>query len=373
MEHSAWLTGSLIYLAAAVIAVPRRALPRPRLDHRLPRRRHPDRPVGPEARDAARGHAAVRRVRRRPDALPGRPRARAAAALVAAEADLRLGQRAAVRLGAAARARRARLRHRLAPRRRRRARPGDVVDGDRPRRPRRAQRDGDDLGRGRPQRRRCCRTSPRSRSSPCIPFLAVGAGGEGGDGGGWLGAAKAIGTIAVIILGGRLLLRPALRWIANSDTPEIFTAASLLLVVATAALMNAVGLSMALGAFLAGVLLAESEYRRELETDIEPFKGLLLGLFFIAVGMSIDFARRDGAAVADRRDRARLPADQGGRALGDGAHDADPAARAAGLHHPARAGRRVRLRRLPGGRERRRDRGAGVVVPGRRGHDLDAR
>ena len=93
-----------------------RALPRPRLDHRLPRRRHPDRPVGAEARDAARGHAAVRRVRRRPDALPGRPRARAAAALVAEEAHLRLGQRPAVRLGAAARPRRARLRHRLAPR-----------------------------------------------------------------------------------------------------------------------------------------------------------------------------------------------------------------------------------------------------------------
>ena len=92
------------------------------------------------------------------------------------------------------------------------------------------------------------------------------------------------------MLGGRLLLRPALRWIARSRTPEIFTAASLLLVVATAALMHAVGLSMALGAFLAGVLLAESEYRRELETDLEPFKGLLLGLFFIAVGMSIDFA-----------------------------------------------------------------------------------
>ena len=121
-----------------------------------------------------------------------------------------------------------------------------------------------------------------------LPFLAVAAG--HGDGGGWLGAAKAIGTIAVVILGGRLLLRPMLRWIALSDTPEIFTAASLLLVVATAALMDAVGLSMALGAFLAGVLLAESEYRRELETDIEPFKGLLLGLFFIAVGMSIDFA-----------------------------------------------------------------------------------
>ncbi len=111
-----------------------------------------------------------------------------------------------------------------------------------------------------------------------------------GDGAGWLGAAKAIGVILAIVLGGRLLLRPALRWIAGSETPEIFTAASLLLVVATAALMQAVGLSMALGAFLAGVLLAESEYRRELETDIEPFKGLLLGLFFIAVGMSIDFA-----------------------------------------------------------------------------------
>ena len=122
-----------------------------------------------------------------------------------------------------------------------------------------------------------------------VPLLAVqGVGGH--EGGGWLGAAKAFGVIAAIVFGGRLLLRPALRWIARSDTPEIFTAASLLLVVATAALMQSVGLSMALGAFLAGVLLAENEYRRELETDLEPFKGLLLGLFFIAVGMSIDFA-----------------------------------------------------------------------------------
>ena len=121
-----------------------------------------------------------------------------------------------------------------------------------------------------------------------VPLMAVADVHD--SGGGWLGAAKAIGVIAAIVLGGRLLLRPALRWIAGSRTPEIFTAASLLLVVATAALMHTVGLSMALGAFLAGVLLAESEYRRELETDIEPFKGLLLGLFFIAVGMSIDFA-----------------------------------------------------------------------------------
>lgn len=130
-----------------------------------------------------------------------------------------------------------------------------------------------------------------------IPILAIvpllvasGVADHGHEGGGWLGAAKAFGVIAAIVLGGRLLLRPALRWIAGSQTPEIFTAASLLLVVAVAAMMESVGLSMALGAFLAGVLLAESEYRRELETDIEPFKGLLLGLFFIAVGMTIDFS-----------------------------------------------------------------------------------
>ena len=120
-----------------------------------------------------------------------------------------------------------------------------------------------------------------------LPMLAVAD--TPALGSGWLGAAKAIGVIAAIVLGGRLLLRPTLRWIARSESPEIFTAAALLLVVATAYLMNSVGLSMALGAFLAGVLLADSEYRRELETDIEPFKGLLLGLFFIAIGMSIDF------------------------------------------------------------------------------------
>jgi glutathione-regulated potassium-efflux system ancillary protein KefC len=120
-----------------------------------------------------------------------------------------------------------------------------------------------------------------------LPLLAVQAAGDGGNV--WIEAGKAIAAIAGIILGGRLLLRPLFRWIARSKTPEIFTATALLLVVGIAALMQFVGLSMALGAFLAGVLLAESEYRRELETDIEPFKGLLLGLFFIAVGMSIDF------------------------------------------------------------------------------------
>ena len=126
-----------------------------------------------------------------------------------------------------------------------------------------------------------------------IPILALipllGGVAQPDDGNAWIEAARALGVVLAIVLGGRLLLRPLFRWIARSNTPEIFTAASLLLVVGTAALMQAAGLSMALGAFLAGVLLAESEYRRELETDVEPFKGLLLGLFFIAVGMSVDF------------------------------------------------------------------------------------
>ena len=124
-----------------------------------------------------------------------------------------------------------------------------------------------------------------------LPLLGTAAGASDDHSAGevLLEALKIVGVIGAIVLGGRLLLRPLLRWIAKSRTPEIFTAASLLLVVGIAYLMVMVGLSMALGAFLAGVLLADSEYRSELEADIEPFKGLLLGLFFIAVGMSIDF------------------------------------------------------------------------------------
>lgn len=134
-----------------------------------------------------------------------------------------------------------------------------------------------------------------------LPLLGGAGAAHEAQGSLWLEALKILAVVGAIVLGGRLALRPLLRWIARSRTPEIFTAASLLLVVAIAALMQLVGLSMALGAFLAGVLLAESEYRRELETDIEPFKGLLLGLFFIAVGMSIDFgvlARSPGLMAA---------------------------------------------------------------------------
>ena len=104
----------------------------------------------------------------------------------------------------------------------------------------------------------------------------------------WVDAAKAVAFVVALIAAGRLLVRPLLRYIAETRLREVFVAFSLFLVLGTAALSNAVGLSMGLGAFLAGVMLAESEYRHELELDIEPFKGLLLGLFFIAVGMSVD-------------------------------------------------------------------------------------
>jgi glutathione-regulated potassium-efflux system ancillary protein KefC len=104
----------------------------------------------------------------------------------------------------------------------------------------------------------------------------------------WSAAGSAVGLIVGLIVAGRLLLRPLLRYIANTRQREVFVGFALLLVIGIAALMEGVGLSSALGAFLGGVLLADSEYRHELELDIEPFKGLLLGLFFIAVGMSVD-------------------------------------------------------------------------------------
>ncbi|WP_312412738.1 glutathione-regulated potassium-efflux system protein KefC [Comamonas sp.] len=123
-----------------------------------------------------------------------------------------------------------------------------------------------------------------------IPLLAVGHQAAQNDGNVLMEIGKTLAIIVAVILVGRYLLRPVLRWIAQSESREISTATALLLVVGIAFLMLQIGLSMALGAFLAGVLLADSEFRAELEADIEPFKGLLLGLFFIAVGMSIDFS-----------------------------------------------------------------------------------
>jgi len=104
----------------------------------------------------------------------------------------------------------------------------------------------------------------------------------------WL-AVAIFGVFGGMVLGGRVLLRPLFTLIARSRVRETFTAIALLLVIGAALLMNWLGLSPALGAFIAGVVLADSEYRHQLESDIEPFKALLLGLFFISVGMSIDF------------------------------------------------------------------------------------
>jgi len=104
----------------------------------------------------------------------------------------------------------------------------------------------------------------------------------------WLSALKMLGGVAAVVLTGRYLLSPFFRILANTGAHEVMTAAALLIVIAAGALMTYVGLSAALGAFLAGVMLAESSYRHELEADLEPFRGLLLGLFFISVGMTVD-------------------------------------------------------------------------------------
>ena len=106
----------------------------------------------------------------------------------------------------------------------------------------------------------------------------------------WIDVLRMAGGVAVILAAGRFLLRPAFRAIGGAKTPEVFTAMALLTVVGTAALAHAAGLSSSLGAFLAGVLLSDSEYRHELQADIEPFEGLLLGFFFMSVGMSANLS-----------------------------------------------------------------------------------
>ena len=137
-----------------------------------------------------------------------------------------------------------------------------------------------------------------------LPLLALSAipeaGGAGHDaahhGGGalatlpgWVQALVILAVIVGIVVAGRHLMRPVFRFIAESRLREVFTATALTLVIGIALVMDLVGLSPALGTFLAGVVLSDSEYRHELESDIDPFKGLLLGLFFLTVGAGIDF------------------------------------------------------------------------------------
>lgn len=136
-----------------------------------------------------------------------------------------------------------------------------------------------------------------------LPGLAM-AGGEGAHGHGidltadlpaLLGALVRVGAVVAVVLIGNYLTKPIFRWIAAANLRELFTAAGLMFVIGIALLMSLVGLSPALGTFLAGVVLANSEYRHELESDVDPFKGLLLGLFFITVGASVDFGLLAGS------------------------------------------------------------------------------
>ncbi len=139
-----------------------------------------------------------------------------------------------------------------------------------------------------------------------IPLLAPGTGGGRAEGligrfPAWEQALLVVAAVAVIVFAGRFVLRPFFRYIARTRLREMFTATALFIVVGIALLMQKLGLSPALGTFVAGVVLAESEYRVQLEADIEPFKGLLLGLFFISVGASLDFsviAQRPGTVAA---------------------------------------------------------------------------
>ncbi|HET7300731.1 MAG TPA: monovalent cation:proton antiporter-2 (CPA2) family protein [Oleiagrimonas sp.] len=119
-----------------------------------------------------------------------------------------------------------------------------------------------------------------------VPLLAAHA--VQPESAGWLGVLRVTGVILAVVVGGRYLLRPLFRVVARTRIQEVSTATALLVVMGVAWLMEEVGISVTLGAFLAGVLLADSEYRHELESNIEPFKGLLLGLFFVSVGMSVD-------------------------------------------------------------------------------------
>jgi glutathione-regulated potassium-efflux system protein KefB len=185
-----------------------------------------------------------------------------------------------------------------------------------------------------------------------IPLLAVlpllSPGGERLDTS-WVPLAKAAGMVLLIVLAGRFLLRPAFRLVASARSQDVFTHSALLLTVGTALLASTVGLSMALGAFLAGVLLADSEYRHELEADIEPFRGLLISLFFMSVGMSVALELPWSTPPHRRPGAGKTPQPWASALL-------TPDQRAVGNRCPARCppqpGRRVRLRplRTGGGR-----------------------
>ncbi|MBV8095840.1 MAG: cation:proton antiporter [Acetobacteraceae bacterium] len=121
---------------------------------------------------------------------------------------------------------------------------------------------------------------------PLVAIIPLFGSGEIPDRVPWLDVGRAAATVGIVLIGGRFLITPAFRAIGGARTPEVFTALALFLVVAAAFVTQAVGLSTSLGAFLGGVLLSDSEYRHEIQADVEPFEGLLLGFFFLSVGMA---------------------------------------------------------------------------------------
>ena len=123
-----------------------------------------------------------------------------------------------------------------------------------------------------------------------VAFMSPGAGSADGEGSRWLTVAIGAGAVIGLVLVGRFLLNPLFRVLAAAKAREVMTAAALLVVLGAALLMQLSGLSMAMGAFLAGVLLSESTFRHQIEADIEPFRGILLGLFFLSVGMALDLS-----------------------------------------------------------------------------------
>jgi monovalent cation:proton antiporter-2 (CPA2) family protein len=125
---------------------------------------------------------------------------------------------------------------------------------------------------------------------PVLALVPIVAGGDVSGHISWVAVLRGVIAVTIILVGGSLLVRPLFRIVGHAKSPEVFTASALLLVVGTAALADWAGLSASLGAFMAGVLVSDSEYRHELEADIQPFEGLLLGFFFISVGMSVDLS-----------------------------------------------------------------------------------
>lgn len=142
---------------------------------------------------------------------------------------------------------------------------------------------------------------------PLLALVAILAPGHEAEGSRWVSVGLALLSLAALVAAGRWLLNPMFALLARAGAREVMTAAALLVVLGAALAMELGGLSMAMGAFLAGVLLSESTFRHQLETDIEPFRGILLGLFFMGVGMSLDLGvlRSDGllilAGVVDRK------------------------------------------------------------------------